>query len=215
MRFYQSEAVLCKHKQCESTYHDEPGYSRLLITDEKAHSGSYSAIVENASLNDARFITTAAVKPNRYYRLSGYVLVDSMGEEGNGANFGLDDIASSSVGLYDTNGEWQYLEWYGKTGPGQRSLTFGVRVGGFGGESIGRAYFDDISRFYARIFGKFFRRNETGMFAANADNDFGVFNNHNGCLNFFTVSYIFGFFVSERLFQHFLKAEFFVFTHGL
>lgn len=143
--FEQLDEYHDPEKWYESTYHDEPGYSRLMITDEKAHSGTYSAMVENASLNDARFITTAAVKPNRYYRLSGYVLVESMGEEGNGANFGLEDIASSSVGLYDTNGEWQYLEWYGKTGPGQRSLTFGVRVGGFGGESIGRAYFDDIS----------------------------------------------------------------------
>lgn len=143
--FEQLDEYHDPEKWYESTYHDEPGYSRLMITDEKAHSGTYSAMVENASLNDARFITTAAVKPNRYYRLSGYVLVESMGEEGNGANFGLEDIASSSIGLYDTNGEWQYLEWYGKTGPGQRTVTFGVRVGGFGGESIGRAYFDDIS----------------------------------------------------------------------
>ena len=33
MRFYQSEAVLCKHKQCESTYHDEVnGFSIELST---------------------------------------------------------------------------------------------------------------------------------------------------------------------------------------
>ena len=77
------------------------------------------------------------------------------------------------------------------------------------------ANFNKIGGFYAGVIGKFFRGNESGVFAANADNDFGIFNYHNGCLNFFTVSYIFGFFVSERLFQHFLKAEFFVFTHGL
>ncbi|MBP3542390.1 MAG: glycosyltransferase family 39 protein [Clostridia bacterium] len=129
----------------ENTYHDEPGYSRLQITAEKAHSGQYSAYVENASLNDARYVTSVSVKPNSYYRLSGYVLVETMGAEGNGANFGLEDIASTSACLYDTNGEWEYLEWYGKTGPKQKELTFGVRVGGFSAESVGVAYFDDIS----------------------------------------------------------------------
>ena len=66
-----------------NTYRNEAGYSRLQITDEKAHSGSYSALIQNASLNDARYITTVRVEPNSYYRLSGYVLVESMGDEGN------------------------------------------------------------------------------------------------------------------------------------
>ena len=127
-----------------NTYRNEAGYSRLQITDEKAHSGSYSALIQNASLNDARYITTVRVEPNSYYRLSGYVLVESMGDDGNGANFGIEDLYTSSTGLYDTDGQWQYLEWYGKTGPDQKEITLGVRLGGYSAESIGKAYFDDI-----------------------------------------------------------------------
>lgn len=127
-----------------NTYRNEAGYSRLRITDEKAHSGSYSAMIQNASPNDARYITTVRVEPNSYYRLSGYVLVESMEDEGNGANFGIEDLYASSTGLYDTDGQWQYLEWYGKTGADQREITLGVRLGGYSAESVGKAYFDDI-----------------------------------------------------------------------
>ena len=127
-----------------NTYRNEAGYSRLQITDEKAHSGSYSALIQNASPNDARYITTVRLEPNSYYRLSGYVLVESMEDEGNGANFGIEDLYASSTGLYDTDGQWQYLEWYGKTGADQREITLGVRLGGYSAESVGKAYFDDI-----------------------------------------------------------------------
>ncbi len=126
-------------------YRNQAGYSRISVTDEKAHGGVYSAMVENASLNDARFIYTASVEPNSMYRLSAYVLVESMEEDGNGANIAIEDIYAFSERLYDTDGEWQLVEWYGETGPEQRELTFGLRVGGYGAESVGKAYFDDVS----------------------------------------------------------------------
>lgn len=127
-----------------STYHSQEGYSKLAVTSEKAHSGLYSAVIENASANDARYICTVTVKPETLYRLSGYVLVEHMEDVGNGANFGIEDIYSFSDGLFDTDGEWTYLEWYGETGEDQTELTFGVRVGGYSAESIGKAYFDDL-----------------------------------------------------------------------
>ena len=37
-----------------TAYRTQEGYSRIAITSEKAHSGQYSAVVENASANDAR-----------------------------------------------------------------------------------------------------------------------------------------------------------------
>ena len=129
----------------ENAYYDEVGYSQLSITSEKAHSGQYSALVENASSNDARFVCTVAVKPNTTYKLSGYVFVESMEPGGNGANLAVEDLYAFSDCLFDTTGEWQYVEWYGQTGFDQKSVTIGVRVGGYGAESIGKAYFDDIS----------------------------------------------------------------------
>ena len=127
------------------SYRTQAGYSRLTVTDEVSHSGRFSAVVENASSNDARFVYTAEVEPESLYRLSGYVLVDSMEDTGNGANFGIEDIYSFSDCLFDTNGQWEYLEWYGETGEDQTTLSFGVRVGGYSAESVGKAYFDDIA----------------------------------------------------------------------
>lgn len=127
-----------------SAYRTQAGYSRISVTDEKARSGKYSAMVENATANDARYTCTVPVMPNSLYRLSGYVLVDAMNDAGNGANFAVEGIYAFSECLFDTEGEWRYLEWYGETGENQTELTFGVRVGGYGAESVGRAYFDDI-----------------------------------------------------------------------
>ena len=127
-----------------SAYRNQAGYSRMTVTNEKAHSGSYSALIENTSSNDARFITTVSVEPESLYRLSGYVLVEHMEDTGNGANLAVEGIYSFSDGLFDTTGNWAYLEWYGETGEEQDELTFGVRVGGYSAESVGKAYFDDI-----------------------------------------------------------------------
>ncbi len=127
-----------------SAYRNQAGYSRMAATDEFAHTGRYSVVVENASSNDARFTCTAKVNPESLYKLSGYVLVENMEDTGNGANFGVEGIYSFSEGLFDTNGEWQYLEWYGETGEDQTEVTIGVRVGGYSAESTGKAYFDDI-----------------------------------------------------------------------
>ena len=72
-----------------TAYRTQEGYSRIAITSEKAHSGQYSAVVENASANDARYTCTVAVEPSSLYRLSAYVLVESMEDTGNGANLGM------------------------------------------------------------------------------------------------------------------------------
>lgn len=127
-----------------TAYRNQPGYSRLKVSDSYAHSGLYSVMIENASANDARYTCTVRVKPSSLYRLSAYVLVESMEDTGNGANLGVEGIYSFSDGVFDTAGEWKYIEWYGETGKDQKELTFGVRVGGYSAESTGKAYFDDV-----------------------------------------------------------------------
>jgi len=127
-----------------TAYRSQVGYSRMAVSNEKAYSGRYSAVIENASNNDARFTCTVKVEPESLYRLSGYVLVENMEDTGNGANFGVEGIYSFSDGFFDTHGEWKYLEWYGETGEDQTEVTIGVRVGGYSAESTGKAYFDDI-----------------------------------------------------------------------
>lgn len=127
-----------------TAYLSQPGYSLLKATNTYAHSGQYSVMVENATSNDARYTCTVRVKPSTLYRLSGYVLVETMEDTGNGANFGIEGIYAFSDGLFDTSGDWKFLEWYGETGENQTELTLGVRVGGYSAESTGKAYFDDM-----------------------------------------------------------------------
>ncbi len=128
-----------------TAYRQQEGYSRILATNEKAHTGQYSAMVENASPNDARLICVVTVEPESLYRFSGYVLVEDMEEGGNGANLALENVFAFSETFFDTQGQWKYVEWYGETGPDQRKVGIGVRVGGYGAESTGKAFFDDVS----------------------------------------------------------------------
>ena len=41
-----------------TAYRTQEGYSRIAITSEKAHSGQYSAVVENASAKETRYTCT-------------------------------------------------------------------------------------------------------------------------------------------------------------
>ena len=126
------------------SYYDTDSNTLFAITDEEAHSGAYSAKIMNANLNDARYVTRLKVEPESMYRVSGYILVKEMDDVGNGANFGLENEYAASESVFNTNGEWQYIEWYGETDTGQTEVDLGVRVGGYSAESKGTAYFDDI-----------------------------------------------------------------------
>jgi len=93
--------------------------------------------------NDARFYQTVAVVPNTTYRLAGRVKAQALG--GLGANLSIQDVYVFSESLYDTQGEWQEIEFYGKTGANQHELTVFARLGGYSGEASGTAAFDNLS----------------------------------------------------------------------
>ena len=97
----------------------------------------------NKESNDARYYQPVPVEPNTIYCLSGYIWAEDI-SGGHGANFSIEDVYTFSEQIYDTDGAWEYVEFYGLTGPRQDLLNVFVRVGGYGGESQGRARFDDI-----------------------------------------------------------------------
>lgn len=101
--------------------------------------------VTNVDANDARFAQTVKVQPDALYRLSGMVRAESCDEDGYGATLSIQDVFVYSDSVYDTQGDWQYVELYGRTGPKQKELTVFARVGGYGSLSKGRASFDDLS----------------------------------------------------------------------
>lgn len=125
-------------------YINREGVSLYSMT-EDAHTGEKAAVVENIGMNDARFAQQVDVEPNSLYKLSGWIRADAIADSGRGANLSVSDIYVFSDSVFDSEGNWVYVEMYGQTGPDQHQVTVFARVGGYSGESIGRAAFDDLS----------------------------------------------------------------------
>ncbi|MDR3052134.1 MAG: glycosyltransferase family 39 protein [Oscillospiraceae bacterium] len=118
--------------------------SLLQISDE-AYTGARSALVENRSANDARFEQELAVQPDTLYRFTCMVRAEGCDPARKGANISVSGIVETSPDLHDTAGEWKNLEFYGKTGKQQKTVIIMARVGGYGSENIGKAWFDDFT----------------------------------------------------------------------
>ena len=102
-----------------------------------------AAHIVNHYLKDARFAQAVSVTPGAYYCLHGYIRADATG--GLGANLSVEGVAVYSDLVYDSQGEWQEVTLYGKTGESQDFVTVFVRLGGYSGEAEGEAYFRDVS----------------------------------------------------------------------
>jgi len=50
-----------------------------------------------------------------------------------------------SKAFRDTQGKWEYAELFGKTGPNQTTLEVCCRIGVYGQEDKGKAWFDDYT----------------------------------------------------------------------
>jgi hypothetical protein len=103
--------------------------------------------VENAATNDARFVQTVAVEPETWYRLSGDVKAGDIDSAAGGAGANLSVLGSYAAlaSVYDTGGEWQRIDVYIFTYKGQRSADVAARLGGYSSDTIGTAWFDNLS----------------------------------------------------------------------
>ena len=115
----------------------------LMGIDEDSFDGQ-GVYVTNVDANDARFAQTVAVKPNTLYRVSGMVRAEGCDPGGYGATISIGDVFVYSESCYDTLGQWQYVELYGRTGDDQTALDVFCRVGGYSNLSRGKGQFDDI-----------------------------------------------------------------------
>ena len=118
-----------------------PGTSFLEV--ETQPDGVNAAFIENAGSNDARFEQTVTVSPNTVYRLSAKVKAEGCGS-GIGANLSFMGIYGTSADLHDTGGEWETITLYAQTGRDQKEATAAVRLGGYGSENTGKAWFRDV-----------------------------------------------------------------------
>ena len=103
-----------------------------------------AVLVENVAANDVRFEQTVAVRENATYRLSARVKAEDCDSAQLGANVSFLGVFGTSADVHDTDGEWETIEVYAHTGKGQKSLTACVRLGGYGSEATGRAWFTDV-----------------------------------------------------------------------
>ena len=120
----------------------EPGYTVFSIG-EDTETQTKTIEIRNIGKNDARYAQTVEVEPETLYCLSGDILAEGI-EEGHGANLSVEGIYAFSEKLYDTAGEWRHIEYYGETGPEQDYVTIFARLGGYSGESTGKASFKNL-----------------------------------------------------------------------
>ncbi|MCR5567441.1 MAG: phospholipid carrier-dependent glycosyltransferase [Clostridiales bacterium] len=121
----------------------EPGYTVFgKYEGDMDHPAAVS--IRNIGENDARFAQTVEVEPDSLYCLSGFIRAENV-KGGHGANFSVEGVYAFSDKCYDTEGEWEYIEYYGETGPEQDEITVFARLGGYSGESTGSAAFADLS----------------------------------------------------------------------
>ena len=124
--------------------HDE-GYTLFSCeNDGEAPEGERYATIRSLDLNDARYVQEIPVEPESLYKVSCLVRGGDI-REGRGANLSIEGLYAFSESVFDTDGEWVELEWYGETGEDQYSVTLYARLGGYSGESVGDVSFDCIS----------------------------------------------------------------------
>ncbi len=111
--------------------------------DPTAPEGKRVASIRNIASNDARFAQIVEVEPESLYCFSGYIRGEDI-QEGRGANLSVEGLYVFSEGVYGTDGEWQRVEWYGETGEDQTEVVLYARLGGYSGESKGKAWFDGL-----------------------------------------------------------------------
>ena len=107
--------------------------------------GNDAAHVVNLGENDARFEQTLAVEPDTLYRISGRIRAAGISEEADGATLSIKNTFVHTESVYETEGGWQDVELYGRTGPDQDEIVLMARLGGYGSLNAGEAWFDDIS----------------------------------------------------------------------
>ena len=124
-------------------YYMDAGYTVFGVSE--GDSGHEHIItIQNIAENDARFAQAVEVEPNSLYRFSGYIRASGV-EGGLGANLSIEGIYAFSDKVYDTQGEWEYIEYYGETGPDQDYIVVLARLGGYSGICSGKAAFSDLS----------------------------------------------------------------------
>lgn len=124
----------------------QPG-AVIVQTSERVYQGKYALKIHSQDPNDARAVQTIAVKPNTFYRLSGYCWTEEVAPSDKvGANLCvmLPDYYFSEPAWSGTTGAWRKTEFVFKTTSSQSEITIGARLGMWNNTVSGTAFFDNI-----------------------------------------------------------------------
>ena len=106
--------------------------------------GGVCVRLENYLRNDARLEQKVPVRGNSLYHIKARMKAAGGDRFCKGGNLSVTGSLAVSGDYTDTNGEWVDVELYGKTGLFQSSITVALRVGFYGEENMGTAWFDDV-----------------------------------------------------------------------
>lgn len=114
--------------------------------DTQSHRGDKSVEIYASTPNDARWIQTVNVEPDKLYFLSGWIKTDNVGHtsesEDAGANLSLFGTWTHSAGVFGTQ-DWTRTGILFNSG-NNIEVTVGARLGYWVGTTTGTAWFDDF-----------------------------------------------------------------------
>ena len=135
-------------------YTDAYDGGKSQFTVDAQENGESCLMVFNFDNNDARWVQDIAVEPNTEYEIRCRILAEDCSYSREtadgylscrGANISILNSSAYSDSVYETEGEWQEVVLYGKTGSKQDVLQLALRVGGYSGDGTGVAWFKDVS----------------------------------------------------------------------
>lgn len=106
--------------------------------------------IESHENNDARIHQEIKVKPGSYYKVQFDTLYEGIDEgvseekRGAGLNVSVINGTLRSGGLYGTTDEWLTVTVYFQTTDSQKKADLSIGIGGYGAESYGKAYIDNV-----------------------------------------------------------------------
>ena len=120
--------------------------SDFIWDDTEARGCGKSVRIDAPEANDAAWIQTVDVEPNKNYCLSGWIKTDNVGHTlelvDAGANLSLYGSWTRSEGVFGTN-DWTYRSFLFNSGDNDE-ITIGARLGYWAGTTTGTAWFDDL-----------------------------------------------------------------------
>lgn len=121
-----------------------PGVTEFKYEKGGGRSGGKFVTILNHSPNDARLKQEISIKEHSLYKISCWVKTLNVDANQKGANISLDGKMETSRDIRGTNGKWEYIEMYVKTGSGEDKMDITAGLGGYGSMTTGQASFDDV-----------------------------------------------------------------------